>query len=117
MAVVWLVLVGILAFAVASVACGLWLRRHPAKSHAERESRGLHFLFFALLECCRWRCSSVQASSPRRGRPPTAEALRRMGDARYVCLPCRGCTLLTVTNKALRALGSGANAFRPRGRW
>ncbi|MFN7981494.1 MAG: hypothetical protein U0Q11_06520, partial [Vicinamibacterales bacterium] len=49
MAVVWLVLVGILAFAVASVACGLWLRRHPAKSHAERASRGLHFLFFALL--------------------------------------------------------------------
>ena len=113
MAVIWLVLVGIAAFAVASVACGLWLRSHPTKANAERTSRLLHFLFFALLNLLPlavFISPGIFNLDAVTGLPPLTP--RAAWAALGAVLAVPGVYLLTVTNKALRALGSGANAFR-----
>lgn len=113
MAVVWLVLVGIVVFAVASVVCGLWLRHHPTKSHAERASRGLHFLFFALLNVLPlavFISPGIFSLDAVTGLPPLTPHTAWATLGAMLAVP--GLYLLTVTNKALRALGNGANAFR-----
>jgi protein-S-isoprenylcysteine O-methyltransferase Ste14 len=92
---------------------GFWLRKHPSKANAERSSRIMHFLFFAGL-----------------GTPllisifyPGLTHLDEIIDLRPlpwksfflitgIILAIPGLYLLGVSNKSLRALGSGANAFR-----
>ena len=47
MIVLYLGLLGLLAFVVGVVILGLWLRRYSSKVNAEKSSRIAHFLFFA----------------------------------------------------------------------
>jgi hypothetical protein len=47
MIVLYLGLVGLLAFIIGAVILGLWLRKYPSKANAENSSRIMHFLFFA----------------------------------------------------------------------
>jgi protein-S-isoprenylcysteine O-methyltransferase Ste14 len=113
MTVVAIVLAGIIAFVTAAVALGAWLRRHPTRENAEWASRILHFLFFALLNLLPlavfvspgiFVLDEVAGLPPLRPRVPWALA--------GAVLAVPALYLLAVTNRALRALGSGANAFR-----
>ena len=47
MFVLYLALLGLLAFTSGAGSLGLWLRKHPSKANAEKSSRILHILFFA----------------------------------------------------------------------
>ena len=113
MIVLYLGLIGVLAFAVGAGVLGVWLRRHPSKINAEKSSRIMHFLFFAGLsppfliaifypglphldELVGWEPLSMQ---------PLFLAVG-------IILVIPGLYLLGTTNRLLRSLGSGANAFR-----
>lgn len=113
MIVLYLGLAGLLAFIMGAEILGLWLRKHPSKANAEKSSRIMHFLFFAGLgtpflisifypgithlddliglEPLPWRSVFIIAG---------------------IILAILGLYFLAVSNKLLRALGSGANAFR-----
>ena len=47
MIILYLGLLGLLAFIMGVAVLGLWLRKHPATVNAEKPSRIIHFLFFA----------------------------------------------------------------------
>ena len=47
MVVLYLGLLGLLAFFIGVGILGLWLRKYPSKVNAEKSSRIMHFLFFA----------------------------------------------------------------------
>lgn len=113
MVVLYLGLLGLLAFVVGAGILGLWLRRHPSKDNAERSSRIMHFLFFAglgtpLLISIFYpgltHLDELVGLSPFPGRP----FFLILG----IILAIPGLYLLGISNKSLRALGSGANAFR-----
>jgi protein-S-isoprenylcysteine O-methyltransferase Ste14 len=105
--------IGLLTFAFGTWVLGAWLRRHRWVSDAEKASRIMHFPFFAGVVI-----------------PPLAVALhpgfrhvdplvgvrslpwRPVPLVLGVALAIPGFYFLGVTNKLLRALGSGANAFR-----
>jgi hypothetical protein len=113
MAVIALGAAGLVVFVVGVATLGVWLRLHPSKNTAEQTSRVAHFLFFLCL-----------------GVPPLTSliwpGLTRldplMGLAPLPLLPLRivagivllgpGLYFMGASNVALRALGSGANAFR-----
>lgn len=113
MATLYIGLLGILAFLIGVLVLGVWLRRNPSKENAEKSSRIVHFLFFAGLG------------------PPFIIALFYPGlthldelvglnplPARTffliagIVLAIPGVYLMGMSNITLRALGSGANAFR-----
>lgn len=104
---------GQVAFVVAALALGVWLRANPTKANAEWSSRVMHLLFFVLqnalpLVLVFWpgifRLDDVTGVAPL--------APRRLRLMTGVVLAIPGLYLLGVTNTALRALGHGANAFR-----
>lgn len=106
-------LLGLLAFVIGTVVLGLELRRSPASDKAERSSRVMHFLFFAGLGAPfllgifypgLTRLDALVGLEPLPGRPLSLAAGAILG------LP--GLYLLGASNRLLRALGSGANAFR-----
>ena len=109
----YLVLIGIIAFAVSAWILGVWLRRNPSKENAEKSSRVMHFLFFAGLGA------------------PFLIGLFHPGLTHFdelvglqslpwkpvflvlgILLAIPGLYYLGITNRLLRKLGSGANAFR-----
>lgn len=109
----YLALAGFLAFLIGAGALGLWLRQHPSRANAERTSRIMHALFFAGL-----------VAAPLVGLiyPGFMQFDRLLG---LPSLPMRavflvigvllllpGLYLLAVSNRLLRLLGEGANAFR-----
>jgi len=113
MIVIYLAVIGIGVFAIAAGLLGAWLRRNPSKTNAESSSRIMHFLFFTALgtpfliamfypglthldEVAGWQSL------------PFTTAFRIIG----IILGIPGLYLLGISNKLLRALGSGANAFR-----
>lgn len=109
---VYYTLIGIVAFFIAALVLGAWLRSHRAKGNAERSSRVMHFLFFAGLVA-----------------PPLVgifypglthfDALLGLPSLPFkpffialgVVLTIPGLYFLAITNKLLRSLGSGTNAF------
>ena len=109
----YLILIGLFIFAAGALILGYWLRGHRSQNNAERSSRVMHFLFFAFMVA-----------------PPLIglfyPGLRHFDEligwdslpwrpiflAVGIILGIPGLYLLVITNKALRALGSGANAFR-----
>ncbi|MCK6540314.1 MAG: hypothetical protein L6Q26_09670 [Anaerolineales bacterium] len=112
MFIVYYVLIGIVAFFIAALVLGAWLRAHRSKENAERSSRVMHFFFFAGLVA------------------PPLIALVYPGLTRFdallglpslpfkpftlalgIVLAIPGLYFLGVTNKLLRSLGSGTNAF------
>lgn len=113
MAVLYLGLLGLLAFALGALFLGIWLRRNPSSLNAERSSRVMHFLFFAGLGIPfpiavfypgLTRLDPLVGLDPLPWRPLFLIA--------GIILAVPGLYLLAVSNKSLRARGSGANAFR-----
>ncbi|NTW03761.1 MAG: isoprenylcysteine carboxylmethyltransferase family protein [Oscillochloris sp.] len=104
---------GVLAFVLGTVILGLWLRKYPSKANADQASRIMHFLFFAGLGAPflivmvypgLTRLDALVGVAPLPWRPLCIAA--------GVIIAVPGLYLLGVSNKLLRALGSGANAFR-----
>ncbi len=109
---VYYTLIGIVTFFIAALVLGIWLRSHRTKERAERSSRVMHFFFFAGLVA------------------PPLVALVYPGLTRFdvllglpslpfkpfflalgILLAIPGLYFLAITNKLLRSLGSGTNAF------
>ncbi len=113
MLTVYFILLGLVVFAVGVGVLGIWLRRHPSKENAEKTSRIMHFLFFAFM-----------VAPPLIGifypGPTNFDELLGLNPLPWrttflvlgVILAIPGLYFLGITNKLLRALGSGANAFR-----
>jgi protein-S-isoprenylcysteine O-methyltransferase Ste14 len=113
MIVLYLGFVGLIAFIMGALILGLWLRKHPSKANAENSSRIMHFLFFAGLGTP-FAISIFY--------PGLAHLDELVGLAPLPWQPVflvvgilsaiPGLYFLVISNKSLRALGSGTNAFR-----
>jgi len=109
----YLILIGLLSFVVGVGVLRGWLRRHPSKGNAEKSSRVMHFLFFAgiglpLLMSVFY--PGLTHFDELVGLKPLP--WRTLFLVLGISLAIPGLYFLAVTNKLLRALGSGANAFR-----
>lgn len=112
MFIIILIVLGWITFVGGTVVSGIWLRRHRSKEDAESSSRVLHFLFFACIVL------------------PGVLALFYPGFTHFdellgipslplkpiplvlgIILLLPGLYLAIVSNKDLRVLGRGANAF------
>lgn len=109
----YLVIIGIVVFAVGAWILGIWLRRNPSKENAESSSRVMHFLFFAglgapfmvgLFYPGLTHFDELIGLKPL----PWQPLFLVLG----ILLAIPGMYYLAITNKLLRKLGSGANAFR-----
>lgn len=109
---IYLVLIGIAAFFIAALVLGIWLRAHRSKENAERSSRVMHFFFFAgeiappLVAIFYPGLTRFDAllGLPSLPFKPFTLALG-------IVLAIPGLYFMGITNKLLRALGSGTNAF------
>jgi len=109
----YLFLIGVLSFAVGTGILGVWLRRHPSKINAEKTSRIMHFLFFAGLVTP----SIIGLFYPGLTHFDELIGLKSLPWKPFflvlgILLAVPGSYFMVITNKLLRALGSGANAFR-----
>ena len=112
MIILYLGLVGLLAFGMGAAVLGLWLRKNPSKANAENSSRSMHFLFFAGLGTPfaisifypgLTHLDELVGLAPL----PWKSVFLVLG----ILLAIPGLYFLVVSNKSLRALGSGTNAF------
>jgi protein-S-isoprenylcysteine O-methyltransferase Ste14 len=110
---IYLTLLGLFFFVAGVVILGAWLRKNRTKENAEKSSRIMHFLFFAGMVT-----------------PPTIgifypglthfDELAGLKSLPWmplfliigIIMAIPGLYFLAITNKLLRALGNGANAFR-----
>ncbi len=109
---VYYVLIGIAAFFIAALVLGLWLRSHRTKENAERSSRIAHFFFFAGMVAppiVAIFYPGLTRFDALLGLPslPFKPFMLAMG----ILLAIPGLYFLGATNKLLRSLGSGTNAF------
>jgi protein-S-isoprenylcysteine O-methyltransferase Ste14 len=113
MSVLYIGVLGVLTFVVGTIILGIWLRMDPSKQHADQASRVMHFLFFAglgtpfliaMVYPGLTRLDALAGLEPLPARPIALMA--------GVLVAVPGVYLLVVSNKLLRALGQGANAFR-----
>lgn len=109
----YLILFGLLVFTAGVFILGIWLRKYPSKENAEKTSRIVHFLFFAFMVAPPLtgifypgltHFDELLDLNPL----PWRTAFLVLG----IILAIPGLYFLGITNKLLRALGSGANAFR-----
>jgi protein-S-isoprenylcysteine O-methyltransferase Ste14 len=107
----WIV-TGSVALAMGAIILGIWLRNNPSKENAEKSSRVMHFLFFAgqiappifgLFYPGFRHFDELVGLQPL----PWRTLFIVLG----ILLAVPGLYFLSVTNKLLRALGSGTNAF------
>jgi protein-S-isoprenylcysteine O-methyltransferase Ste14 len=113
MLILYLILIGLLCFVAGTAILGAWLRRRPSKENAEKSSRIMHFLFFAVLNTplliALFYPGVTNLDELIGLKPlPWKPVFLVLG----VLLAIPGVYFMAVTNKLLRALGSGANAFR-----
>jgi protein-S-isoprenylcysteine O-methyltransferase Ste14 len=110
---VYFILLGLVVFAVSVGVLGIWLRRQPSKENAEKTSRIMHFLFFAFMVAPPLigifypgltHFDGLLGLNPL----PWRTTFLVLG----IILAIPGLYFLGITNRLLRALGSGANAFR-----
>ncbi|MCC6297948.1 MAG: hypothetical protein IT314_01530 [Anaerolineales bacterium] len=110
---IYLVIVGLLIFTIGVGILGIWLRINPSKQNAEKSSRIAHFLFFAFMVTPPLigifypgltHFDELVGLKPL----PWRTAFLAVG----IALAVLGLYFMGITNKLLRALGSGANAFR-----
>ena len=106
------VIIGIVAFFTAALVLGFWLRGHRTKENAERSSRIMHFFFFAGLVAP----PIVGIFYPGLARFDALLGLPSLPFKPFflalgIILAIPGLYFLGVTNKLLRSLGSGTNAF------
>ena len=107
----WIIL-GSAVLALDAVVLGVWLRNHPSKQNAERSSRVMHFLFFAgqiAPPLVAPFYPGIRHLDELVGLPPLPGKLLFLVMGIILAIP--GFYFLSVTNKLLRALGSGTNAF------
>lgn len=109
---VYYVLIGIVTFFIAALVLGAWLRSHRTKADAERASRIAHFFFFAGLVAPPLVAivyPGLTRFDALLGLPslPFKPFMLALG----IILAIPGLYFLGVTNKLLRSLGSGTNAF------
>jgi protein-S-isoprenylcysteine O-methyltransferase Ste14 len=110
---VYLIVFGLLAFAVGAGVLGAWLRANRSKADAERSSRVMHFLFFAGMVAP----PLVGIFYPGLTHFDDLVGLNSLPWKPFflglgIVLAVPGLYFLAITNKLLRSLGSGANAFR-----
>lgn len=113
MLAVYLGLTGLLSFVSGVVVLGLWVRWRPTRKVAEQASRVGHFLFFA----CLGTPFLVAVVAPGLAGLDAVTGVRPLpwrwlwfAAGLVIALP--GLYFFAGSNKALRARGSGANAFR-----
>jgi protein-S-isoprenylcysteine O-methyltransferase Ste14 len=113
MVVLYLGLAGLLAFTIGAGYLGFRLRRQPSKTNAEKFSRIMHFLYFAGLGLPvvisifypgLTHLDDLVGFSPL----PWKSIFLVAG----IILMVPGLYFFAVSNKLLRAMGNGANAFR-----
>ena len=109
---VYYTLIGIVTFFIAALVLGAWLRGHRAKENAERSSRIMHFLFFAGLVAPPLIAivyPGLTRFDALLGLPslPFKPFFLALG----IVFAIPGLYFLAITNKLLRSLGSGTNAF------
>lgn len=109
---IYWIIIGSAAMAIGSVVLGTWLRSHPTRENAEKSSRILHFLFFAgqVLP------PLVGMFFPGYTHFDELVGLQPLPGKTYflvlgILLVIPGFYLMAVTNRLLRSLGSGKNAF------
>ena len=112
MIVLYLGLFGLLVFILGVGILGLWLRNNQSKENAEKFSRIMHFLFFAGLVAP--GLIGIFYPSPTHfdelvGLPPLP--LKPLFLVGGIILAIPSLYFLVISNKLLRALGSGTNAF------
>lgn len=113
MVVLYLVLIGFLVFVLGVGILGVWLRGNPSKENAEKSSRISQFLFFAGLVTPAFIALFTPGLT-------NIDSLLSVASLPYkpffliagILLAIPGLYLLVISNQKLRALGSGANAFR-----
>ncbi len=113
MFILYLILIGLLFFVFGAWTLGAWLRSHASRSNAEKTSRIMHFLFFASLNAplifSLFYPGVIHLDELLGLRPlPWKPVFLVLG----ILLAIPGFYFMAITNKLLRALGSGANAFR-----
>ena len=104
----YLILIGLLLFAVGVGILGGWLRRHPSKHNAEKSSRIMHFLFFAGMGMP----FLIGVFYPGLTHFDELVGLKSLPWRTFflvlgIILAIPGLYLLAITNKLLRALGAG----------
>ncbi len=113
MVVLYFGLFGYLAFVSGTVVMGLWLRNNRSKENAERSSRIMHFLFFAGLVLP----SAIAIFYPGFTHLDEIVGFKSLSPgplfiAMGIIIALPGLYFLAISNKMLRVLGNGANAFR-----
>lgn len=110
---IYWILIGLVVFAIGTGILGSWLRANRSAPAAEKSSRILHFLFFAGLVAPPLlgifypgltHFDELVGLKPLPWRP----IFLVLG----VILAIPGLYFMGITNRLLRSLGSGANAFR-----
>ena len=113
MVVVYFGIVGLLAFVFAVGILGLWLRKNQTKENAEKSSRIMHFLFFAglvLPPILSFFYPGVTQLDKFVGFNPLSPKPIFLVAGIFLMVP--SLYFLIISNRLLRAIGSGANAFR-----
>lgn len=110
---IYLIVFGLIIFGVGAGVLGVWLRSNRSKENAERSSRVMHLLFFvfmiappliAIFYPGLTHLDVLVDLNPL----PWKIVFLVLG----IVLAIPGLYFLAITNKLLRSLGSGANAFR-----
>jgi len=110
---IYLSIISVIIFAAGAWILGTWLRKNPSKENAERSSRVMHFLFFAGLGMPFYVglfYPGLTHFDEILGLPPLPWKPFFLILGILLAIP--GLYYLGITNKLLRKLGSGANAFR-----
>lgn len=108
-----LMFLGLLAFVAGTAILGLWLRKHPSQINAEKSSRVIHFLFFAGLILP----GIVGLFFPGLTHFDGLLGLKSLPWKTFflivgIVFALTGLYCLAISNRLLRTLGNGANAFR-----
>ncbi len=110
---IYMTLLGLFFFVTGVVILGAWLRKNKTKENAEKSSRIMHFLFFAGMVAP----PIIGVFYPGLTRFDELAGLKSLPWKPFflvlgIILAIPGLYFMGVTNKLLRALGRGANAFR-----
>ena len=107
----WLI-AGSSAMAIGAIILGVWLRRNPSKENAEKSSRIMHFLFFAgqiAPPIVAFFYPGISRLDELIGLNSLPMRPVFLGIGIVLAIP--GFYFMAVTNKLLRAIGNGTNAF------
>lgn len=112
MVTIYWVIAGSAAMALGALFLGAWLRRNPSKENAEKSSRVMHFLFFAgqiFPPIVGLFYPGITHFDELVGLQPLP--LKTLFLVVGILLAVPGFYFMVVTNKLLRSIGSGTNAF------